>query len=63
MTDSTDGLNELVNVDQRIVHLERDLDSLKAERGSRVHKLLDAGVTRYQIAKAAGRAVSTVNRW
>lgn len=62
-TNGASLLGEVVSLDKQVEQLEEQLADAKARRDEMATKAVDAGVSKYSIAQATGRAISSVQRW
>lgn len=62
-TDGVDLLGEVVSLDEQVEKLEEQLVDAKARRDEMATEAVAAGVSKYSIAQATGRAISSVQRW
>lgn len=62
-TDGASLLGEVVSLDEQVEKLEEQLADAKARRDEMATEAVAAGVSKYSIAQATGRAISSVQRW
>lgn len=62
-TNGDDLLGAVVDLDEQVEQLEEKLADTKARRDEMATKAVATGVSKYSIAQATGRAISSVQRW
>lgn len=61
--DGTKQLSEIVALDEEVSELEDQLAEVKGRRDALAKAAVESGVTKYAIAQATGRTISSVQRW
>lgn len=61
--DGTTQLARIVALDETVADLEDKLADAKAHRDEAAKKAVESGVSKYGIAQATGRTISSVQRW
>ena len=61
--DGTTQLARIVALDETVADLEDKLADAKARRDAAAKKAVESGVSKYGIAQATGRTISSVQRW
>ena len=61
--DGTTQLARIVALDEEVASLEEKLADAKARRDEAAKKAVESGVSKYGIAQATGRTISSVQRW
>ena len=61
--DGTTQLTRIVALDETVADLEDKLADAKERRDAAAKKAVESGVSKYGIAQATGRTISSVQRW
>lgn len=61
--DGTTQLARIVALDETVADLEEKLADAKERRDEAAKKAVESGVSKYGIAQATGRTISSVQRW
>lgn len=61
--DGTTQLARIVALDEDVAELEDKLADAKARRDELAQRAVESGVSKYSIAQATGRRISSIQRW
>nr|DAK57401.1 MAG TPA: hypothetical protein [Caudoviricetes sp.] len=61
--DGTTQLAQIVTIDEEITGLEDKLADAKSRRDELAQRAVESGVSKYSIAQATGRRISSIQRW